>query len=53
MGGIRVYAFEKRTNNNAGTAYTLWEKFDNQGNKWHVATITYRPRKNVEVSAGL
>ena len=49
MGGLRFYAYEKRTRSNIGAPVRIWEKLDNQGNKWHDYTKVYRPRQNVEV----
>ena len=49
MGGIRVYAYEKRTGTNVGTPNKIWEKFDDQGNKWNNLQRNYSPRRNVQV----
>ena len=49
MGGLRVYAFEKKKSIKHGERKFLWEKLDNQKNKWHVARITYTPQHKVEV----
>ena len=49
MGGLRVYAFEKKKSIKHGERKFLWEKLDNQKNKWHVARITYTPHDQVEV----
>jgi len=51
MGAIRLYAYEKRTNTNIGTPNKIWEKFDNQGNKWNNLVKGYTPRKNVQVNS--
>ena len=49
MGGLRVYAFEKKKSIKHGERKFLWEKLDDQKNKWHVARITYTPHYQVEV----
>ena len=49
MGGLRVYAFEKKKSIKHGERKFLWEKLDNQKNKWHVAKITYKPHSEVQV----
>ena len=49
MGGLRVYAFEKKKSIKHGERKFLWEKLDNQKNKWHVAKIIYTPHDEVQV----
>ena len=49
MGGLRLYVFEKRTNDNYGHETLLWEKHGNQGRRWFTKKLTYTPRQNVEV----
>ena len=49
MGGLRVYAFEKKKSIKHGERKFLWEKLDSQKNKWHVAKITYTPHDEVQV----
>lgn len=49
MGGLRLYAFEKKSNINFGEEKLLWEIHGNQGRKWNTKRVTYRPRRNVEV----
>ena len=50
MGGLRIYAFEKRQNDNYGHEILLWEKYGNQGSRWIEKKFTYKPRRSVEVS---
>ena len=51
MGGLRVYAFEKRRNDAYGHEILLWEKYGNQGNRWNEKMISYKPKRNVEVNS--
>ena len=50
IGGLRLYAFEKRRFQRTGARKMLWEKFDAQGNQWKDQRVNYRPPLNVEVS---
>ena len=50
IGGLRLYAFEKKRSQRNGARNMLWEKFDAQGNRWITQRVNYRPASNVEVS---
>ena len=49
MGALRVYAFEKKKSSKQGKRQFLWEKLDDQKNKWHTARINYTPNSEVQV----
>ncbi|XP_039262787.2 MAM and LDL-receptor class A domain-containing protein 1-like isoform X1 [Styela clava] len=48
MGTLRLYAYEKRKNDNYGHEVLLWEKHSNQGNRWFTDAVTYRPKSDVD-----
>ena len=50
MGGLHLYAFIKRRNNNKGKSKLLWEKHGNQNNIWHTTQVTFNPEQNTEVN---
>ena len=50
MGGIRLYALEKRDDTSYGHDMLLWEKFRDQKDIWHTVNISYTIPSNVEVS---
>ena len=50
MGGIRLYALEKRDDTKYGHDMLLWEKFRDQKNIWHTTSINYTIPYNAEVS---
>ena len=43
VGGLRIYAFEKRKNNKYGIRKLLWEKFTNQAVRWKEHSFHYSP----------
>ena len=50
MGGLRLYAYEKRISENEETQRLLWEKFEDQGNQWHTTNYQFSPQGKLEVS---
>ena len=49
MGGLRLFAYEKRRGSNKAQEKLVWEKFGDQKNLWHERTEFYRPSSTVEV----
>ena len=50
MGGMRLYAYEKRMDSNITRSINIWEQFDDQKNEWKDLAQVYRPSSDVQVS---
>ena len=48
-GALRVYAYEKRKNEEFGKHRPIFGKMRNQGNQWHTQTIIYSAESSVQV----
>ena len=48
-GALRLYAYEKKANEETGKHRFLFGRLRNQGNRWHTQTISYNLNANVEV----
>ena len=50
MGGMRLYAYEKRSDSNIGRPKLIWEQFGDQRDEWKDLAQVYKPSRNVQVS---
>ena len=50
MGGMRLYAYEKRTGSNVGRPKRIWEQLERQNDEWKDVARVYRPSSSVQVS---
>ena len=49
MGGLRVYALEKKLSEKHASKRFLWEKFGNQGKEWKTTNYLFSPYGRLEV----